>query len=162
MPEWVHTLTVDFSYDAASGVIGVGIVVQSRGARSGRGPIIDRIAEAHMGVSPAVGEMFAVLRAVETAKDRGFSRVKLRSDYNSMRSELRERFRSGGAGKTDLQQKIFDLARQFEWIDFGYVPRRKNQIAHALSRRGRLMLPGSNQRATNSAGAEQALAADSP
>lgn len=58
--------------------------------------------------------MFAVLRALETARDRGFTRIKLRSDYNSMRRNLREGFRSGAAGENDLQQKILDLARQFE------------------------------------------------
>jgi hypothetical protein len=47
----------------------------------------------------------------------------------------------GVAGESWLQQEILDLARQFQWVDFGYVPRRKNQIAHLLSRKGRLMSP---------------------
>jgi ribonuclease HI len=164
MPEWIHTLTVDASYDVATCVVGVGIVIQSRAGGSGRGPIIDRIAEAHIGLSHGQGEMFAVLRALETARDRGFTRIKLRSDYNSMRRNLRERFRSGAAGKNDLQQKILDLARQFEWIDFGYVPRRKNQNAHLLARRGRFTVPGSEPEAalTDNAGTQQTPAADSP
>jgi hypothetical protein len=29
------------------------------------------------------------------------------------------------------------LARTFEWLDFGYVPRRKNQLAHTLARQAR-------------------------
>jgi ribonuclease HI len=143
MPEWVQTLTVDASYDATTCVIGVGIVIQSRIAKAGRGPIIARIAESHIGLSPGMAEMFAVLRALEVAKDRGFERVKIRSDYNSMRRDLRKRFRLGVAGESWLQQEILELARQFQWVDFGYVPRRKNQIAHLLSRRGRLLSPGS-------------------
>jgi hypothetical protein len=59
-----------------------------------------------------------------------------------MRRKLRACFRSGGAGNNDLEQKILNLARRFEWIDFGYVPRRKNQIAHLLARRGRFLAPG--------------------
>jgi ribonuclease HI len=86
-----------------------------------------------------------VLRGLEIARDRGFTRIKIRSDYNSMRRNLRERFRSSAAGNNDLQQRILDLARQFEWIDFGYVPRRKNQIAHLLARKGRFMVPGSSR-----------------
>jgi ribonuclease HI len=165
MPEWIQTLTADASYDAATSVSGVGIVIQSRAGGSGRGPIIDRIAEAHMGLSSGQGEMFAVLRALETARDRGFTRIRIRSDYNWLRRDLRKRFRSRAAGDNELQRRILDLARQFEWIDFGYVPRRKNQIAHLLSRRGRFMVPGSPRpEATppENAGAQQRHAADSP
>src|SRR6266536_1489328 len=83
-----------------------------------------------------------VRRALEIARDRGFTRIRIRSDYNSMRRKLRACFRSGAAGNNDLEQKILSLARRFEWIDFGYVPRRKNQIAHLLARRGRFLAPG--------------------
>ena len=165
MPEWIHTLTVDASYDTASRISGVGIVVQARTAGSGRGPIIDQIAEAHMDLPRGLGENFAVLRALEIARERGFTRIKIRSDYNSMRRNLRERFRSGAAGDNDLQRRILDLARQFEWIDFGYVPRRKNQIAHLLARRGRFMVPGSARAESTvpeNAGAQQRHAADAP
>ena len=157
MPEWIHTLTVDASANATGPVIGVGIVIQSRTGSSGRGPIIDQIAEAHVGCSRGLSEMFAVLRALETARERGFTKIRIRSDYNSMRRDLRKHYRSGAVGKNDLQQKIFDLARQFEWIDFGYVPRRKNQIAHNLARKGRLMKPVSVEAAVNNVGAEQGL-----
>jgi ribonuclease HI len=161
MPEWVQTFTIDASYDAA-GVVGVGIVVQSRISNKGRGPIIARIAEAHLGLSPSVSEMFAVLRALEIARDHRFQRIRIRSDYNWMRRDLRQRFRAQASGKCEIQRRILDLARQFEWIDFGYVPRRKNQIAHALSRRGRFMLSERVAQTTIPTGAEQALGADSP
>ncbi|MGI9067918.1 MAG: ribonuclease H family protein [Pyrinomonadaceae bacterium] len=160
MPEWIYTLTVDASYDAATYVVGVGIVVQSRTGSSGRGPIIAQIAEAHTCLSSGMGEMFAVLRALEIARARGFNRIKVRSDYNSMRRDLRKRFRSEAAGKSDLQQKILELASQFEWIDFGYVPRRKNQIAHVLARRGRYTVPTCVAGKHECPAAEQSLAAD--
>ena len=79
-----------------------------------------------------------------------------------MRRDLRKRYRSGAVGTNELQQRILGLARQFEWIDFGYVPRRKNQIAHNLAGRGRLMKPVSVGALIIDAGAEQALGADSP
>lgn len=139
MPEWIHTLTVDASYDEETRVTGVGVVVQARVGTAGRGPILEQLAEAHTGVAQGTGETFAVLRALEIARDRGFTRIKIRSDYNAMRRHLRERHRTRDTGDNDVQRRVLELARQFVWIDFGYVPRRKNQIAHALARKGRLM-----------------------
>jgi ribonuclease HI len=149
MPEWVHTLTVDASYDEATRVTGVGVVVQARIGAAGRGPILERLADAHTGVAPGAGEIFAVVRALEIARDRGFTRIKVRSDYNTMRRDLRERHRGRGPGDTDLQRTALDLARRFVWVDFGYVPRRKNQIAHALARRGRVMVEGTVTRSSS-------------
>lgn len=140
MPEWIHTLTVDASYDEGTHVTGVGVVVQARVGAAGRGPILEQLAEAHTGVAPGTGEIFALFRALEIARDRGFTRIKIRSDYNAMRRDLRERHRARDAGDNDLQRRVLDLARQFVWVDFGYVPRRKNQIAHALARKGRFMV----------------------
>ena len=139
MPDWMHTLTVDASYDKASRVTGVGVVIQERIGPSGRGPILERVAEAHTGVAPGTGELFAVLRALEIAMDRGFTRIKIRSDYNAMRRDLRQRHRARAATDNELQDRVLELARRFVWVDFGYVPRRKNQIAHALARNGRFL-----------------------
>jgi ribonuclease HI len=137
MPQWIHTLTVDASYDEVTCVTGIGIVVQARVGVTGRGPILEHIAEAHTGVAPGAGEMFALFRALEIAKARGFTRIKIRSDYNAMRRHLREHHRMRRTGDNALECKVLDLAREFVWIDFGYVPRRKNQTAHALARNGR-------------------------
>jgi ribonuclease HI len=139
MPEWIHTLTVDASYDKASRVTGVGVVIQERVGASGRGPILERVAEAHTGVAPGTGELFAVLRALEIAMDRDFTRIKIRSDYNAMRRDLRQRHRARTATDNELQDRVLELARRFVWVDFGYVPRRKNQIAHALARNARFL-----------------------
>jgi ribonuclease HI len=133
------TLAVDASYEARTRVTGVGIVVQARVRATGRGPILEQLAEGHAGVAPGTGELFALLRALEVARDRSYTRVKTRSDYNAMRRSLHERHRAGGVGNNDLQCRVLDLARQFLWIDFGYVPRRKNQIAHSLARKGRFL-----------------------
>jgi hypothetical protein len=47
MPEWIHTLTVDASRDASTGITGVGIVIQQRVNSGGRGPILEEISEVH-------------------------------------------------------------------------------------------------------------------
>jgi ribonuclease HI len=142
MPEWRHTLTVDASYDRSRSVTGIGIVVQERVGMHGRGPIVGEIAEAHYGVPPGAGEKFAVLRALQIAKQRGFTRLKVRSDSNQMRRQLREHHRAGlDREGDDLHREVLQLAAAFAWIDFGYVPRRKNQIAHRLARIGRTKEP---------------------
>ena len=134
MPEWRHTLTVDASFDNTHGVTGIGIIIQERGPGRGRGPVLDRISESHFGVSPGAAEEFAVLRALEIAIERGFTRVKVRSDYNSMRRKLRGRLRQKRLKGDGLRGRILQLTSAFEWLDFGLVARRKNQEAHRLAR----------------------------
>jgi ribonuclease HI len=144
MPEWIQTFTVDASYSPATGVTGVGIVIQERFGRSGRGPIVGQLSESHRNISVGDGELYAVFRALEVAKLRGFARIKVRSDYNHMRRSLRERYREGGIA-LGLEGRVLQLARSFDWIDFGYVPRRKNQAAHVLARKATQLLPAANE-----------------
>ena len=132
-----HTLTVDASVDAGGHLVGIGIVVQERSGSGGRGPIVERISESHQGIDVATAEEFAVLRALEFARERGFSRLKIRSDHNQMRRSLREAHRTNRAPVgPGLRRRILELAGGFEYVHFGWVPRRKNQLAHALARHG--------------------------
>ena len=138
MPEWLHTITVDASRDSGTGLTGVGIVIQARINKTGRGPILEEVFEVHEDPSAAC-EGLAILRGLEVAMLRGFSRIKMRSDSNPLRTKLRKALRSGSLTRlNDVQSKILALAREFAWVDFGYVPRRKNQIAHRLASVARL------------------------
>ena len=138
MSAWEHTLTVDASVDAVEQVAGIGIVIQQRSGRRNRGPIVARISERHWGIAAGRAEEFAVLRALEIAIERGFSRVKIRSDYNQMRRALRERYRRERVSDADeLRSRILALADRLEYVHFAWVPRRRNQIAHALARHAR-------------------------
>jgi len=110
MPEWIQTLTVDASYSSATGITGFGIVIQERSGRSGRGPIVEQLSESHHNISAGDGELYAVFRALEVAKHRGFTRIKLRSDYNHMRRSLRERYRDGSVAR-DLEGCVLQLAK---------------------------------------------------
>ncbi|MBK8257555.1 MAG: reverse transcriptase-like protein [Polyangiaceae bacterium] len=133
MPEWVHTLIADASHFHPLGLTGIGIVVQQRGNR-GRGPIIDRISELHRDVPAKDVEAFAIRRAMEIALERGYTRVNVRSDHNPLRTRLRKRHKSQ-AGSTDpIHIQILELAKRFTWCDFGYMARRKNQLARRLAR----------------------------
>ena len=136
MPEWIQTLTVDASHDAVTEITGIAIIVQQRVGRKGRGPIVEEVAEAYSNVALGSGELLAIYRALELARQREFVRIKVRSDYNAMRHKLRDDFRSGRSD-IGLRGSVLLLARTFEWVDFGYVPRRKNQVAHSLARHAR-------------------------
>jgi len=140
MPEYIHTLTVDASHDEATGLVGIGIVLQQRIGKGRRGPIIEQIAECHGCVRSGQGEMLAIVRALEVAGERGLSHIKVRSDYNLLRRSLRAKHREG-LTDVGLGGHALRLARRFDWIDFGYVPRRKNQLAHSFARQGRVLLP---------------------
>ena len=72
----VLTAKVGVSYQAATRVTGIGIVLQSTNRARRAGPILDEIAEAYEGVPPGVSELFAVFRALEIAGERGYQRVK--------------------------------------------------------------------------------------
>lgn len=135
MRAWEHTLTVDASVDAVEQVAGIGIVIQQRSGQQGRGTIVARIAELHRGIRLGAAEEFAVLRALEVAIQRGFSRVKIRSDHNQMRRTLREQYRRRRVSDgDDLRRRILALADLFEFVHFAWVPRRRNHMAHALAR----------------------------
>jgi len=109
MPEWIQTFTVDASYSPATVITGIGIVIQVRSSRSGCGPIVEQLSEGHRNVSVGDGELYAVFRALEVARQRGFTRIKVRSDHNRMRRSLRERYSDSSIG-LDLQRGV--LARK--------------------------------------------------
>lgn len=130
-----HTITVDGSYGFARAVAGVGLVIQQADRPRRRGPVVDAIAEAFVGVPAGHVEALAILRALAIAAERAFRIVKVRSDYNQLRRSLREHHRSqDGQEREDLHGVILRLAHGFEEVTFSYVPRRKNQQAHRLAR----------------------------
>ncbi len=90
--------------------------------------------ELHQEVSPGMDEAFAILRALEIALERGYCRVRIRSDYNQERRLLRQRHRSQATAPDPVRARILELARRLTWVDFRYVPRRRNQLAHRLAR----------------------------
>jgi ribonuclease HI len=133
-----HTITVDASCDDGLGVVGIGFIIQETDKPGGRGPIIDQLAEAHRGIPPGAGELFAVFRALEIASERGFRRVKIRSDYNYMQKTLKKLHkRQEGREGNDLQGRVLRLAIAFDEVRFAYTPRRRNHIAHRLANRAR-------------------------
>jgi ribonuclease HI len=139
MPKlYKHTLTIDASVDARRRVVGVGIVIQESIGGRGRGPIIDRLAEFHPWFDLGNAEEFAIFRALTVARDRGYTRIKIRCDDNATRTAIRKAHRGSHVqAPAGLRSKLLTLASTFDYVDFGWVPRRKNQQAHALSRSAR-------------------------
>ena len=142
MRELWHTFRVDCSAAPGLGITGIGIVVQEsqRAGRDGR--VIAEIAEAYTDITASAGEKFAVLRALEIAAERGYGRVKVRSDFNSMRTALSRDHRARvNQSTTGLHGRILRLAAGFEEVRFAWIPRRKNQQAHRLARQARTQTP---------------------
>jgi ribonuclease HI len=131
-----HTIMVDASCNHREGIVGVGLVVH-KALRPGRnGVVVDRLYESYLGIPRGLAEMFAVLRALEVSAERGFRIVKVRSDYNYMRRQLKDADERGsGRDRDDLQAQILRLTSCFDQVKFAYQPRRKNQNAHKLARR---------------------------
>lgn len=138
LPERVHTLTVNASHDSRQGVTGIGIVIRERQGAGRRGPIVAQLSESRRDAPPSAAEAFAILRALELALARGYSHVKVRSDYNHERKQLRARHRDGVSAADPVRARVLELARQFTWVQFGFVARRKNQLARKLAREARL------------------------
>jgi ribonuclease HI len=129
------TAIVDASYRDDRGVTGIGIVLHATDRPGRAGPEIARISEMHEGVPAGAIELFAVFRALEHARERGYRRVKVRSDYNAMRRRLKADHEAGrNAGSGSLHGRTLLLARSFDQVVFVYQPRRKNQVAHGLAR----------------------------
>jgi ribonuclease HI len=131
-----HTLMVGSSCDDREGITGIGLVVH-QATRPGRnGIVVDQLGEAYRGVPHNLVEMFAVLRALEISADRGFRIVKVRSDCNRMRRQLKDAHKLGASQQgPGLQGHILRLATRFEDVKFAYQPRKKNHGAHILARR---------------------------
>jgi hypothetical protein len=128
------TAIVDASYRNA--LTGIGIALHATDRPGRNGPLIARLAESYAGVPPSVIELFAVFRALEIAAERGYRDVKVRSDYNRMRTRLKEDHAAGRIPEPlGLHGRTLLLARSFDRVVFAYQARRKNQMAHGLSRR---------------------------
>ena len=130
-----QTMIVDASQDVRSGRTGIGIAIHETDRPGRNGPLTDQIGECYADIPPGRGEMFAVYRALEIGLDRGFTVLKIRSDYNQMRKALKERYEAGqGTNGRGLRGSVLRLAVHFDSVHFGYKPRRKNQMAHGLAR----------------------------
>lgn len=129
------TAIVDASHRADCSVTGIGIVLRATDRPGRAGPVVAEISERHTGVPVGAIELFAVFRALELARDRGYRRIKVRSDYNSMRRQLKHDHAAGHISEPDsLHGRTLMLARTFDHVVFAYQPRRKNRAAHRLAR----------------------------
>jgi ribonuclease HI len=128
------------------------MVIQESMRPGCRGPIVEELAEAYRGIPFRDGEKYAVFRAMEVASQRGFGDLRIRSDYNSMRRQLRAKHKKGEwAGNQGLDGRILELAGRFDRVQFGYVPRRKNHRAHTLARQARSLRNVCEATVTNTA-----------
>jgi ribonuclease HI len=127
------TAIVDASH--RFGVTGIGIVLHATDRPGRAGPVIAQVSERRTEVLVGEMELFAVFRALELARDRGYRQVKVRSDANYMRRRLKRDHSDGCIPDPEsLHGKTLALARTFDHVVFAYQPRRKNGAAHRLAR----------------------------
>ena len=134
-----QTLIVDASFNHDTGATGIGIVIHQTSKMTGNrnGEIIDEISESFLDIRSGHGEMLALFRAMQISKARGFKTIKLLSDFNAMRTALKESYREqAGYDRVGLFGEVMRLSREFYLVKFGYKERRKNQMAHKLARIG--------------------------
>ncbi len=154
-----YTLTVDASCPGGLGMMGIGILIQASVLAGRRGPVIDRLSEQRSALKPAEAEQLAVLRALEVASERGYRRVRVRTDCRELVRKLQERHkkavksrirRENRLDKTpvvpkqptglrsdrpvDMTGRILELAASFEECLFRGLIRRKNLEAKVLAR----------------------------
>jgi len=134
-----HTFIVDASYDYDSKITGIGIAIHQADKPRRNGVLIDQLGEAYKGIPSRAIEMLAVYRALEIGRERKYRIIRIRSDYNQMRRSLKDNHDEGkGLDREDLHGEIMRIAKTFESVQFGYKPRRKNQMAHNLARCARV------------------------
>jgi ribonuclease HI len=134
-----QALIVDASFNFETNVTGLGIAIHEtdRIAKGRNGILINELSEAYLGIQDGHGEMLALFRALEISLSRGYKVVRLRSDYNAMRKSLKKSYEDNvGFDRIGLYGELMKLTQHFESVQFGYKPRRKNQMAHGLSRIG--------------------------
>jgi hypothetical protein len=128
-----YTLDIATSHDRYRDVLGIGIALRAPGRRAGL--LVERLTEAWARFPVGSVEVFAMLRALELARDRGLRVVRVRSAANAIRRPLKKAHRAGtGEDDAGLRGAVLRLARSFDLVQFGYVARRKNQTARPLAR----------------------------
>lgn len=134
-PVW-YTFRVDASFDKQRGITGIGLILRATNKPGRDGAVVARFSEAYTELPVQAGEQFAVLRALEIASERGYRLLRVRSDYNQMRTALKDDYEAGIVpDEQNLRMMILRLAQKFDRIKFAWIPRRKNQEAHFLARK---------------------------
>ena len=132
-----YTFILDASYNYKKDIAGIGVVIHESNnpKKNKNGIVIDEIRESYIGIHSGKIEMLAVYRALEISIERGYKNIRTRSDFNSMRKSLKKSYDNNyGHDRRDLHGEIIRMANSLEKVEFGYKPRRKNQMAHNLAR----------------------------
>lgn len=130
-----HTFVVDASHKEQLAVTGIGIVHHATNFPGRAGPVVGTYSDSYLHIPNSVAEEFALLRALEIAAVCGATHVKIRSDYNQLRRNIKhEHALTTPSAGSDLRSRILRLASTFAEVKFSYVPKRKNGWAHRLAR----------------------------
>ncbi|GAB6044145.1 reverse transcriptase-like protein [Endothiovibrio diazotrophicus] len=138
--ETKYTFIANASHDEKNKITGIGMALHQADKPKRNGVLIEEIKEAYDGIPNKIIELFAIYRALEIARERNYQIVRVRSDYNLIRTKLKEGYEQHiGFEREDLHGEILRMTSDFKLIQFSYKPRRKNQMARQLAREARTL-----------------------
>ena len=79
-----------------------------------------------------VAEYFGLIAALDAARERGISRLRVESDSELLVQQMQGRYRVKSPDLKPLHERALKLAREFEFFEIAHVPREKNREADHL------------------------------
>ncbi|MEX1047005.1 MAG: ribonuclease HI family protein [Actinomycetota bacterium] len=113
------------------GPAGVGVVITSAD-----GKVLDEIGRGIGEATNNVAEYTAVIDGLTRAAELGAGRVLVRSDSRLLVEQVSGNFKVKNEKLRELHEKVRELGRRFESVEFAHVPRELNAAADKLANRG--------------------------
>ncbi|HKO03709.1 MAG TPA: reverse transcriptase-like protein [Candidatus Acidoferrales bacterium] len=79
-----------------------------------------------------VAEYYGLIAALDAARERGVSRLRVESDSELLVRQMQGRYRVKSPDLKPLHERAVKLSRGFEYFDIAHIPREKNQEADRL------------------------------
>lgn len=123
------TAWIDGASRGNPGPSGIGIVIQDE-----RGKTLLEISE-YIGenLTNNQAEYHALVRALETSRERGIDEVEIRSDSQLLVRQMNGRYRVDSENLKDLHRRASELESGFKGVTYKHVSRDKNEAADRLA-----------------------------
>jgi len=79
-----------------------------------------------------VAEYYGLIAALDAARERGVTRLRVESDSELMVRQMQGRYRVKSPDLRPLHERAVKLSREFEYFDIAQIPREKNREADRL------------------------------
>ena len=79
-----------------------------------------------------VAEYYGLIAALDAARERGVTRLRVESDSELLVRQMQGRYRVKSSDLRPLHERAVKLSRGFEYFDIAHIPREKNREADRL------------------------------